>query len=392
MSPNDAGIHGSSSPAFGSSHGTVRPWATIGALTLASVVAIIAFQQCALQDGPGAVVASENQGLDSCTPSTSQLGPLRTKALNMNLNPGATTKEFNDKWGWVRELGAGMVRNDFNWADIERTPGVYDWSFYDRWVLEAYRSQVLILAIITTTPSWAARNPGDRLSRPSNLGDYQRFVRALVQRYQVGGALAQEQGWGRSFGIFAWEIWNEPNLQKFWPGGVDANEYAQMLRAANTSIRQLDPSAAIFLGGLSPISVGPDAGRADLAFIRSLYSLGVKPCFDAMNLHIYIGENPPDWMRATSIEPVRAEMLVQSDPVKPIYVTEIGYETRGSISLEAQQARYLVAAFEELAKGYFSGFFWFNLKDFDNANESLGLLRLDDTKKPAFDSFRTYRF
>src|SRR5436190_268328 len=49
----------------------------------------------------------------------------------------------------------------------------------------------------------------------------------------------------------AWEVWNEENLPRFWPTGVSASQYAQMLVAAAPVIRSNDPGVPVVFGGLA---------------------------------------------------------------------------------------------------------------------------------------------
>jgi len=61
--------------------------------------------------------------------------------------------------------------------------------------------------------------------------------------------LAQDQGWDNDVGIRHWEIWNEPDLTRFWSGTVE--EYYRLLEVAYRIIKHADPEAMILLGGLA---------------------------------------------------------------------------------------------------------------------------------------------
>ena len=98
----------------------------------------------------------------------------------------------------MQELGAGFVRLDFNWYDIEpncsgfANASCYVWGPYDGWVQAADAAGLQIFATLAYTPSWATSGSGgckDNDERPSschaptNIVDWYRFVYAVALRY-----------------------------------------------------------------------------------------------------------------------------------------------------------------------------------------------------------------
>jgi hypothetical protein len=120
--------------------------------------------------------------------------------------------------------------------------------------------------------------PGKAINRANSWAD---FVSNTVQRYKPGGDLALAQGWGDDVGIRYWEVWNEPDLDRFWSGTVE--EYYRLLEVAYQTIRVADPEAIVILGGLAFFEKGnwlPDL----------LAKTGGDPTeayFDVLSFHYY---------------------------------------------------------------------------------------------------------
>src|SRR5882672_950381 len=66
-------------------------------------------------------------------------------------------------------------------------------------------------------------------SRPKDLEDWRTFVRTIATRYK-----------GR---IHAYEIWNEPNVKRFWTGSID--QWVALTREASVIINSIDPQAIV---------------------------------------------------------------------------------------------------------------------------------------------------
>jgi len=47
--------------------------------------------------------------------------------------------------------------------------------------------------------------------------------------------------------VHYWEVWNEPDLAEFWNG--TPAQYAALLDVTSSTIKQIDPTATVVLGG-----------------------------------------------------------------------------------------------------------------------------------------------
>ena len=263
-------------------------------------------------------------------------------------------------------LGAGWNRWPLYWDRVERQPGDYDWSAYDRLVAADIRNGLNINAILLGRPGFwqdggsitnlhtpvfangTDSGTAETLIHPDNA--WAQFVHYAVTRYRPGGVLAQHNGFSAGQGISAWEIWNEPDIPQFWTGGSEA--YARLLKTAAIVIKTVDPQAQVIFGGLLYAS---DQGflsqvlrqfRADP--LRDRYNW----FFDIMAVHSY--EDP--W-RSGWLAKVVQDTLSQFELARPVWVNETGVsvwndypgpvwafgaEQRHRLATAEQQAHFLI--------------------------------------------------
>ena len=81
----------------------------------------------------------------------------------------------------------------------------------------------------------------------------------------------------------AWQIWNEPNVVRWFAPAPSPQEYAELLGISHDAIKSQDPNAKIVLAGLfSEGVVKPES------FLDNLYEIsGARADFDVAALHPY---------------------------------------------------------------------------------------------------------
>jgi hypothetical protein len=173
----------------------------------------------------------------------------------------------------IARSGAGWIRDEFGWAGIERTPGVYQIPPKARaWVQAARRAGLKIDLILSYgNPAYA-----DRF-------DTEAYAKAA-------GWLARELGGN----VDAIEILNEPNNFGFrttyggaWNGNEPNNavspyvqRYVQLLNAAAREIKTANPHMTVIgLGAPAPASF-------------RMIALGLAPQVDGLTDHPYSGKLP----------------------------------------------------------------------------------------------------
>jgi hypothetical protein len=180
-------------------------------------------------------------------------------------------------------------------------------------VLTAAKRGLGVLPVIQGTPGWAARTPGDPGSPPRDPADFARVLTALVTRYGPNGSFWVEHPEVVKQPIRAWQIWNEPNLTRYWNVAPWAPPYVKLLKAADAALHQADPGATTVLAGLPNESWNA---------LSAIYAAGGRGAFDVVTLHPYTGK-PVNVIRIVKI--VRRVRKKHKDAKLPLWVTELSW-------------------------------------------------------------------
>lgn len=288
----------------------------------------------------------------------------------------------------IQDIGARWVRLEFRWYEGQPSKGAFDAQTLEKWDRAVATSQdagAKIVAMVHRAPGWASASDST-YAPPQDPADYAAFMRFLAERYR--GKVA------------AWEIWNEPNNDRFWPSGPDPAAYVSLLKAGYGAVKAVDPASLVVFGGLS---------QNDYSFVEAAYDAGAKGHFDVMNVHPYPGPHAPEeWYLSdgriakgtfTGYREVRASMLARGDD-KPIWLTEFGWSTTSTDAwgvTPAQQADFLTRAYCLLEQDpYVQVALWYNLRnnhwdqDADRWETQLGLLNTTFERKPSYDAYKAY--
>ncbi len=318
--------------------------------------------------------------------------------------------EIAERYDRAAQSGASWHRWSFYWDLIEQG-GDFSWQVPDSIVARDVTHGFRTLGVLQGNPPGVIdprsgppgitvpifRRADGKLTDDPELAEsinktnaWARFVRAAVERYRPGGALAASRGWGEGAGVSAWEIGNEPNVRHFWHGSVE--EYVRFLEVAYLTIKWVDPAAIVLHGGIG------DDGNAHnwyQEFAETLHAKSVdSPLVSRYNY--YFDRAAWHWYTSRDnlvVFPRRAEIILQGQQIapKPIWVTEVGMPiwseypgpcwdsaSRGRSTLAEQASFVWQALAEGLAEGV-EVMIWFQLyDDCGNGRESydaLGLIR-----------------
>lgn len=262
---------------------------------------------------------------------------------------------------------AEPAKGMFNWD------GNFDWKAngieeppmgcpnYDR-VVEAARKNGIELDSLDLaySPPWASKDGTEYTVRDAR--EFADFAREAVKRYKPGGTLAKEKGWGSSYGVWTWEIWNEPDID-FWPEKPKWESYVTLLKLSYIAIKEECPSCRVLNGGFSSFAVVGN-GMLDAFYSekgnRSIIgsrkwgecsaTSEVRNCFDILAMHPYPhGQWCEDPINTTyfhdGITALAAKMDSYGDTEKNIYMNEFGYPfVYGGRVDEERQATYFLTA------------------------------------------------
>jgi len=233
--------------------------------------------------------------------------------------------------------GVKWVRAWWGWGMAEKQPGQFDWTEYDRQLETVRGAGMEIMPILLRyypeyEQEWAGETRRIQL-RPHDLNQWASFVRTTAERYR-----------GR---VKAWEVWNEPTYT------MDADYYAQLLKATWDSIRAVDPDVTVVgFGGSSP------------AYVRGALQAGAAGSFDVIADHSYSQLTQP-FHRMANLAAEFTAVTARFNVPNRIWHTEQGTQSDGAGYRVSEQTEEQCAV--NVIQGYLSAlstgvekFFWFS--------------------------------
>jgi polysaccharide biosynthesis protein PslG len=315
--------------------------------------------------------------------------PAAVPGVVTDLTWGISSADQDKTVSAIHDLGARWARISIQWQAWETSRGSYDpWEVEraDRAVALCNARGIHLLVDVYNAPGWAAgTNGAGEGNVPRNMADFADFMRYVSSRYK-----------GR---VEAYEVWNEPDIQRFWSPGPNAAAYARLLESGYDAVKSVDPGALVVSGGLSW-----DYGRPN-SFLSQMYAAGAKGSFDVLGIHDY-----PDESIATGLSTwpngfsgARVDELSHGDS-KPIWITEFGLNTAAGSSgwqpgvTPDRQAALVTRAFDLAAAApWVQVLFYYNLRndwwshdDPTSMEAQFGLMTTNFEKKPAYYAFQRY--
>lgn len=249
--------------------------------------------------------------------------------------------------GAAADAGVRYLRWEFGWDRIERTPGDFDFSGYDRVVDRAGEAGIEFVGLLAYGNPWASsQTASDDKFPPDDPADFASYVRATVAHFR-----------GR---VGRWEIWNEQNSGfRFWKPSPDPAAYGALLKAAYRAARDADPEAEVAFGGTF---FAPQGIPGSVDFIQDAFEAhpDLAGFFDAMAFHPYMlyppsvapesDESLPPFDHIDQrtlpemIADVRAVLEEHGAAEKPIWITEVGWPTFETVPA-GLQGRYLARSY-----------------------------------------------
>ncbi len=327
--------------------------------------------------------ADPSQPTATPTPSPTPLPPgdIRFGVIESYEDPGAAGR-----------LGAAWTRVRFQWAETQ-PDGPTDWEppLDDEALAAELDAGREVVGLLIGAPEWARDRRGvprglaQPVDDPDNL--WAVFVGEVVARYA-----------GR---IDHWIIWNEPDIDDpdapghTWDGTIE--EFAQLQRTAYLAAKAANPEAVVHLGAftyywdpgymarfLELVAADPDAAANDFYFDVATAHLYFQPNSVYNVLHAFRSAldahdlRQPIWLVETNAPPM-------NDPYWEVDNWTLAVDLNEQAAFIPQALSAAMAAGAERIALY-------KLKDTAGdraANpEPFGLIRWDDSRRPAFDTYR----
>jgi polysaccharide biosynthesis protein PslG len=301
-----------------------------------------------------------------------------------------------------QSIGIRLIRQTFDWKQIETAPGVYNWAFYDDYVEALAEHGIEVLPVLFDPPSFRSGAPKKHRQRgtyfPKKFSDLGVFGAAVAQRYGVNGTFWASRPSVPKVPVVAVQVWNEPNLKVYDPNGPSAKKYARLLKASYRPIKAADPSIEVATAGL------PDSrlSRPNVyKYIDEMYRAGASSGFDTLAINPYATTTK---QLISKLVKVRKIMRRHHDSAAKLWVTELGWSDKGprapfrvGAAGQASRVRTAIPALaQNQAKLNLRGFVYYSWRDGrpyaprfqDFWGLHTGLLRIDGSPKPAYTAFQ----
>lgn len=355
----------------------------IGWLAAAWLMGAIAAGPAVAQTDPSPTpeLPAESTGEPTATPTFAPPGDIRFGVIESFEDPAAAGR-----------LGAAWTRARFQWAEVQ-PDGPEDWQppLDDEALAAELAAGREVVGLLIGVPEWAR----DRQGLPRGLAlppddpenTWAVFVDEAVSRYA-----------GR---IDRWIIWNEADIDDpdapghTWDGDIE--EFFQLQRTAYLAARAANPDAVVHLGAftyfwdpgylvrfLDVVAADPDAVAHNFYFDVLTAHLYFQPNAVYNILYAYRrvldarGLSQPIWLVETNAPPM-------DDPYWEVenWTLEVTLNEQAAFIPQAIAAA-LSAGAERVSV--------YKLKDTEGdraANpEPFGLVRWDNSRRPAFDTYR----
>jgi hypothetical protein len=289
--------------------------------------------------------------------------------------------------------GAGWTRVFFRW-DVIQPAGPSDWkptNVPDTLLDAEIAAGREVAAVLIGTPAWATESGASTAVPPLEYwGD---FVYKIASQYK-----------GR---IKYWIIWNQPDVtdpaspSRTWDGTPE--DYYRLLKEAYLNIKSVDPSMQVHLAGLTYTW---DSDHGNSQYLSRLLDLIVADpeaatnnyFFDRASYHLYY--NPRRMLEI--LTDVRSILDAHGLGSKPIWLNETNAPPSAdslepltgpagiSVTLPEQSAFVIQAFALALAGGAERVAFNKMRNDYPHPEsvEPYGLLRADNSRRPAFAAFQ----
>nr|WP_263324281.1 glycoside hydrolase family 5 protein [Neobacillus sp. Marseille-Q6967] len=227
----------------------------------------------------------------------------------------------------ISDAGFKIVRMDLFWNSVEKARGKYDFksSGYDLLTNALVEEGIRPYYILNYSNSIYEEKRSIVTKKGQDA--FVKYAGKAADRYKNKGII--------------WEIWNEPNLPRYWETRPNFDEYSSLVKRVSKEIKEKDPSGIVVAPALSGMNTD------SLKWLEEIIKRGILDYIDAISVHPYRGSNPETV--ANDYQSLRVLINKYSKKEIPIISGEWGYSTAkgwfGESLSEHQQAEYLVRMF-----------------------------------------------
>ena len=287
----------------------------------------------------------------------------------------------DEEYERLHALGVRMMRVDFHWSTVQKGPDTWDFSEFDSYLDAAEKHGINVVALLVFDNNAVETDQTGSNRRnyiaPQDLPLFLEYIRRTVTRYQDR--------------VYAWELWNEPDLSRFWEGSRE--ELYELIRRSAQTVRETDPEALL----LGP-AVSGAMGVHSAPHIEGLHAMGALEPVGHPTMHAYVSE-PRSYYN--EFYRVRNAASKYGHP-GAVWITELGdpdggiYPWRGS---REHLAVHAIKAYTIATRVGIENLLWYCYRDSDpeslrkepnNSEGFFGLTNRDGSWKPAAYAYNLF--
>lgn len=269
----------------------------------------------------------------------------------------------------IKDAGFRWARIDIFWSQVEKEKGKYDFTTtgYDK--LNDLLISMGIRPYYILDYSNQLYEQNRSIVTEEGRKAFAKFVSAVTKRYSGQGVI--------------WEIWNEPNIEKFWYDQPSYEDYSLLVKEIAPIIKRNDTSGLVVAPALAAIN------EDSLEWLEEIFKRGVLRHLDAVSVHPYRSSIP----ESVRIDYQKIRNLIARYELKkvPIISGEWGY-SMSELNSEEKQAEYLVRMFLVNSWEDIPISIWYDWKndgnDPNNGEHNFGIMWGDLQPKLAFKAIK----
>lgn len=302
----------------------------------------------------------------------------------------AAANDWSDRWQKIQRDADNELRRRFAyqslshsnvarisllWSDVEPRQGEWDWDWYDKVYRAALAAGSRPLFTVLAAPCWTRPDTPCKQGsyRPDNnhLIFYARFLQQAARRYPQA---------------LGFEVWNEPNMNRFWGDDYSTTNFLKMAEVADGAVHGVNPAFKVIGPSLAPINDWQ-------SYYRRLLRNGLASHVDALAVHVYPKQAPVTREALAQFDEMVAIRNEFPPPRDPLWVTETGLSTAAESVIGdkavtvPQQATRLVEIHDGLVARGAQMMIVHRIFDGDYGDpweNRLGVVKADGSYKPAF--------
>ncbi len=179
----------------------------------------------------------------------------------------------DEEYARLHALGVGLMRVDFHWSTVQKGPDTWDFSEFDSYLDAAEQHGIKVVALLVFDNNAVETDEIGANRRnyiaPRDVPLFLEYIRRTVTRYRER--------------VYAWELWNEPDLTRFWDG--PRGEIYELIRKSAQTVRETHPGALL----LGPAMAGA-LGVYSAPHIEGLHAAGALQQVGHPTMHAYVSE------------------------------------------------------------------------------------------------------